>query len=135
VNPSAPVEAGDEGGRVPVATRDAGRYSGDPAVSGSAARPQAASSDFRRLWAEHEVPAKRMDRKTVIHPRVRELLLDTETLVGLEHRQRLMALTPADNETREQLELPQALGSQEFSQARETSSHGGVAGHRFDESP
>jgi hypothetical protein len=92
---------------------------------------QAASGEFRRLWAEHEVAVKRVDRKTVIHPRVGELLLDTETLVGLDHRQRLMVLTPADNETRERLALLQVLGGQEFSQARETSSHGGVA----DESP
>jgi hypothetical protein len=60
----------------------------------------------------------RADRKTVIHPRVGELLLDCETLVGLDHRQRLMVLTPADNETRERPELLQVLGTQESPRKR-----------------
>lgn len=108
-----------------------GQHSGDPAVAGLVARLQAASSDFRRLWVGHEVAVKRTDRKTVIHPRVGTLLLDCETLVGLDHRQRLMVLTPADNETRERLELLQVLGLQEFAQVRGTSPEGDVADRRF----
>ena len=112
-----------------------GQRSGDPAVAGLVARLQAASSDFRRMWAEHEVAVKRADRKIVIHPRVGELLIDCETLVGLDHRQRLMVLTPADNETRERLELLQVLGPQASSQAGETSPDGDVADRRFHKHP
>ncbi|MDQ0774970.1 transcriptional regulator with XRE-family HTH domain [Streptomyces aurantiacus] len=96
-----------------------GRHSGDSAVAAFVARLQATNDDFRRMWAEHEVAVKRTDRKTLIHPRVGELLMDVETLAGLDHRQRLMVLTPADNETRERLELLRVLGIQEFTQARE----------------
>lgn len=50
------------------------------------------------------------------HPRVDRLLLNCETLVGLDHQQRLMVLTPADHESRERLELLQVLGLQDFNQ-------------------
>ena len=48
----------------------AGRRSGDPDAAGLVDRLQAASADFRRLWAEHEVAVRRADRKTFLHPRV-----------------------------------------------------------------
>ncbi|GAA2279995.1 hypothetical protein GCM10010145_60300 [Streptomyces ruber] len=92
----------------------AGRRSGDPAVAVFVARLQAVSCGFRRMWAEHEVAVERTDRKTVIHPQVGRLVLDCETLVGLDRQQRLMVLTPADHESRERLELLQVLGLQEF---------------------
>jgi transcriptional regulator with XRE-family HTH domain len=139
VRASHPPEEHERHGRELVADLRVavGRHPGDRAVTGFVARLQAASSDFRRMWAEHEVAVKRADRKTLIHPRVGELLMDTETLVGLDHRQRLMVLTAADNETRERLELLQVLGIQEFSQARETSpdDDDGVAGRRLHDDP
>ncbi|MGP2441086.1 helix-turn-helix transcriptional regulator [Streptomyces sp. JW3] len=92
-----------------------GRSSGDPAVAAFVERLRARSDDFRRMWAEHEVAVKRTDRKRLIHPRVGPLLLDCETLVGVDHQQRLMVFTPADHESRERLELLQVLGLQEFS--------------------
>ena len=48
----------------------AGRRPGDPVVAGLVERLRAASADFRRLWAEHEVAVRRADRKTMVHPRV-----------------------------------------------------------------
>jgi hypothetical protein len=75
---------------------------------------QAASADFRRLWAEHEVAVRRADRKTVLHPRVGRLLLDCETLLTPDQGQQLLVLTPADAETRERLELLRVLGIEEF---------------------
>ncbi|WP_431916475.1 helix-turn-helix transcriptional regulator [Nonomuraea jabiensis] len=92
----------------------AGRRSGDPAVAGLVGRLQAASADFRRLWAEHEVAVRRADRKTVLHPRVGRLLMDCETLVTPDQGQQLLVLTPADAETRERLELLLVLGIEEF---------------------
>jgi transcriptional regulator with XRE-family HTH domain len=92
----------------------AGRRSGDPAVAGLVDRLLAASGDFRRLWAEHEVAVRRADRKTVLHPRVGRLALDCETLVTPDQGQQLVVLTPADAGTRERLALLRVLGSQEF---------------------
>jgi len=92
----------------------AGRRSGDPAVAGLVDRLRGASAEFRRLWAEHEVAVRRVDRKTLVHPRVGDLVMDCETLVTPDQRQKLLVLTPADAETRERLELLRVLGVEEF---------------------
>ncbi|MFC6022133.1 hypothetical protein ACFP2T_38970 [Plantactinospora solaniradicis] len=78
---------------------------------------QAASADFRRLWAEHEVAVRRIDRKTIVHPRIGRLLMDCETLVTPDLGQQLLVLSPADAETRERLDLLLVLGIQEFPMA------------------
>ncbi|HKT02355.1 MAG TPA: transcriptional regulator, partial [Rugosimonospora sp.] len=77
-------------------------------------RLRAASAEFRRRWAEHEVGVRRADRKTLVHPRVGRLLLDCETLVTPDQGQQLLVLTPADGEARERLELLRVLGVEEF---------------------
>ncbi|MFD0312769.1 helix-turn-helix transcriptional regulator [Streptomyces flavalbus] len=92
----------------------AGRRSGDPTVTRLVERLNAASADFRRLWAEHEVAVRRADRKTMLHPQVGPLLMDCETLVTPDQRQQLLVLTPADTETRERLDLLRVVGVQEF---------------------
>lgn len=112
----APVEEQEHQGRRLVADlrAAAGRRPGDPAVAGLIKRLQAASADFRRLWAEHEVAVRRADRKTLLHPRVGCLLMDCETLVTPDQNQQLLVLTPADAETRERLELLRVLGTEDF---------------------
>jgi transcriptional regulator with XRE-family HTH domain len=92
----------------------AGRRAGDPEVAGLVSRLRAASSEFDRLWQEHEVAVRRADRKTFLHPRVGQLVMDCETLVTPDRNQQLLVLTPADTETRERLELLRVLGSEEF---------------------
>ncbi|MEV0942151.1 helix-turn-helix transcriptional regulator [Micromonospora wenchangensis] len=92
----------------------AGRRPGDPAVTGLIDRLRAASEDFRRLWAEHEVAVRRSDRKTFVHPRVGRITMDCETLVTPDLGQQLLVLTPADAEARERLELLRVLGVEEF---------------------
>jgi len=92
----------------------AGRRSGDPTVTGLVERLRAASADFRRLWAEHQVAVRRLDRKTVVHPRVGPLLMDCETLVTPDQGQELLVLTPANAEARERLELLRVVGIEEF---------------------
>ncbi|MGV9213456.1 helix-turn-helix transcriptional regulator [Micromonospora sp. RB23] len=92
----------------------AGRRAGDPVVTGLIERLRAASDDFRRLWAEHEVAVRRADRKTFRHPRVGRLTMDCETLVTPDLGQQLLVLTPADAEAREKLELLRVLGIEEF---------------------
>lgn len=95
-----------------------GRRSGDPTVTGLIERLQAASAEFRRLWAEHEVAVRRADRKTLLHPRVGRLVMDCETLVTPDQGQELVVLTPADAETGERLELLRVLGIEEFPRTR-----------------
>jgi transcriptional regulator with XRE-family HTH domain len=92
----------------------AGRRSGDAEVAGLVERLQAASAEFRRLWAEHEVAVRRADRKTFVHSRVGPITMDCETLVTPDQRQQLLVLTPADAEARERLELLRVLGIEEF---------------------
>jgi hypothetical protein len=92
----------------------AGRRSGEPTVAGLVDRLQAASAEFRRLWAGHEVAVRRADRKTFVHPRVGNLLMDCETLVTPDQRQQLLVLTPADSDARERLEFLRVLGTEEF---------------------
>jgi len=92
----------------------AGRRSSDPTVAGLVDRLRAASADFGRLWAEHEVAVRRVDRKTLLHPRVGSLLMDCQTLVTPDQSQQLLVLTPADAATRERLELLRVLGIEEF---------------------
>jgi transcriptional regulator with XRE-family HTH domain len=92
----------------------AGRRSDDPTVAGLVERLLAASADFRRLWAEHEVAVRRADRKTLMHPRVGRLVMDCETLVTPDQGQQLLVLTPADDEARERLALLRVLGVEEF---------------------
>ncbi len=92
----------------------AGRRSGDPVVAGLVERLLAASDDFRRRWAEHEVAVRRADRKTMQHPRVGPVVVDCETLVTPDHGQQLLVLTPADAGSRERLDLLRVLGVEEF---------------------
>ncbi|SNY67190.1 helix-turn-helix transcriptional regulator [Paractinoplanes atraurantiacus] len=92
----------------------AGRRAGDPVVERLVARLEADSDEFRALWSEHEVAVRRMDRKTLTHPRVGDLVMDCETLVTPDLGQELLVLTPADTETRERLALLAVLGVEEF---------------------
>jgi transcriptional regulator with XRE-family HTH domain len=92
----------------------AGRRSGDPVVAGLVERLRAASADFARRWAEHEVAVRRANRKTLLHPRVGPVLMDCETLVTPDQGQQLLVLTPADAEARERLALLRVLGTEEF---------------------
>lgn len=92
----------------------AGRRSADPLVTGLIERLSAASAEFRRFWADHEVAVRRADRKTLRHPRVGPLTMDCETLMTPDQGQMLLVLTPADAETRERLALLRVLGVEEF---------------------
>ena len=92
----------------------AGRRSGDPLVARLVRRLEAASPEFRRLWAEHEVAVRRTDRKILLNERVGRVRLDCETLVTPDRRQQLVVLTPADAEARERLELLRVLGTERF---------------------
>jgi len=96
-----------------------GRRGGDAETTRLVQRLQSTSVEFARLWAEHKVAVRRADRKTFTHPRVGPLVMDCENLIGVDHLQRLIVLSPADAATRERLELLQVLGSQNFQDAPE----------------
>ncbi|WP_084960329.1 helix-turn-helix transcriptional regulator [Thermoactinospora rubra] len=51
----------------------AGRYPDDPEIQVLVAEMLALSPEFARLWAEHEVEVRRMQRKTIHHPAVGEI--------------------------------------------------------------
>ncbi|GAB7036320.1 MULTISPECIES: helix-turn-helix transcriptional regulator [Catenuloplanes] len=91
-----------------------GRQPGDPVITGLVTRLAAASTEFRRLWAAHEVTVGRADRKVLVHPTVGTLLMDCETLLTPDLGQLLLLLTPADAATRESLELLLVLGTETF---------------------
>ncbi|MEU6795810.1 helix-turn-helix transcriptional regulator [Nonomuraea wenchangensis] len=92
----------------------AGRRSSDPVVTRLVERLLAASADFRRLWAEHEVAVRRTDRKSMEHRRVGRLVMDCTTLVTPDQGQQLLVFTPANDEARERLELLRVLGTEDF---------------------
>jgi transcriptional regulator with XRE-family HTH domain len=96
----------------------AGRRAGDPEVDALVSRLREASGDFRLLWADHEVAVRRADQKTLAHPRVGPIRLDCETLVTPDLGQELLVLTPADDESRERLDLLRVLGTEEFAPTR-----------------
>jgi MmyB-like transcription regulator ligand binding domain len=74
-----------------------------------------ASPLFERLWAEHDVAVRHVDRKRVPHPTVGLLALDCEALLTPEHDQRLILSTaPAGTETAEKLELLRVVGLQQL---------------------
>ncbi|GAA1845710.1 helix-turn-helix transcriptional regulator [Pseudonocardia ailaonensis] len=91
-----------------------GRRGTDAEVTGLVARLREVSADFRRLWDDHEVAVRRADRKTFLNPRVGRMCMDCETLLTPDRGQLLVVLTPADDETRERLELLRVLGVEDF---------------------
>jgi transcriptional regulator with XRE-family HTH domain len=89
------------------------RRHGDPAVRRLVEQLRRASPLFERLWAEHDVAVRRVDRKRILHPTVGLLELDCEVLLTPEHDQRLILHTaPPGTETAEKLELLRVVGLQ-----------------------
>ncbi|MCG7209982.1 helix-turn-helix transcriptional regulator [Streptomyces arenae] len=88
----------------------AGRYPDDPALTGLVGELSVKSTDFRRLWADHEVKACAYGVKRVRHPVAGLLTLPYETLtVPEDPDQTLVVYTPEPgSETAERLAL---LGS------------------------
>jgi transcriptional regulator with XRE-family HTH domain len=91
-----------------------GRRPGDPVITALVSRLQSASPSFAELWSAHHVAVRRAHRKTFLHPRVGRLVMDCETLVTPDLRQKLLVLTPADPAARERLDLLLVLGTEEF---------------------
>ncbi|GAA1216123.1 helix-turn-helix transcriptional regulator [Kitasatospora nipponensis] len=78
----------------------------DPAWKALLTRLRNASPDFEEAWQRHEVGARENGSKGFLHPEVGVLRMDfTNLWLGPRPGARLVAYTPADEESRRKLEL------------------------------
>jgi transcriptional regulator with XRE-family HTH domain len=91
--------------------------SGDRFATGLVRALHAASPEFARLWARHDVALRRSDRKRIVHPAVGLVELDFDVLATAQG-QRLIVYSPAPgSEAVGQLELIATLGRERFGTA------------------
>jgi transcriptional regulator with XRE-family HTH domain len=97
------VNRADQLGRMVAQLRGAyGRHVGEPAWTGFVRRLQAASPEFGRMWAEHEVSSPASYQKIFRHPVHERLSLTTNSLAVLAAPgTRMVVYTPADDATRQ----------------------------------
>jgi transcriptional regulator with XRE-family HTH domain len=93
----------DQLGRMVAQLRAAyGRHVGEPAWTGFVRRLQAASPDFARMWAEHEVANPATYVKLFRHPVYDRLAVTTNSLAVMAMPgTRMVVYTPADEATRQ----------------------------------
>lgn len=90
----------------------AARRHGDPDVVELVGQLTATSNEFTAMWADHEVAARRFDRKRIIHPEVGMLDLMCEVLVGANGEQLVLLFARPGTDTREKLDLLRVIGTQ-----------------------
>jgi len=91
------------------------RYPGDSGVRRLVGRLQAASAEFRDLWAEQDVQARRSARKRLRHPAVGWLDLDCEALHDPDRDQWVVLYTaPPGTPSHEALRLLKVVGTQDL---------------------
>ncbi|MGW1741142.1 helix-turn-helix domain-containing protein [Nocardia sp. NPDC001965] len=90
---------------------DAGRHPDDPQLASLVGELSLASSEFRHLWAEHNVHAKTRGRKRFRHPRIGELALDYVAMRAPDDPDMTMMIysAPAGSDTAADLQLLAAL--------------------------
>ncbi len=113
-----PPEDHDEHSRTYVAGLRAvyGRDSHDAEARELVELLRAESSEFARLWDEHEVAVRRDTHKRVIAPAVGLLELDCQILTAENQTERLIVFTAAPgSEDAEKLKLLAVVGNQSFS--------------------
>jgi transcriptional regulator with XRE-family HTH domain len=96
------LNRGDQLGRMVAQLRAAyGRHVGEPAWTGFVRRLQAASPEFSRMWAQHEVASPASYLKIFRHPAYKRLSMTTNSLAVLAAPgTRMVVYTPADDATR-----------------------------------
>jgi transcriptional regulator with XRE-family HTH domain len=96
------VNRADQLGRMVAQLRAAfGRHVGEPAWTGFVRRLQAASPEFDRMWAKHEVASPASYQKIFRHPAHKRLSMTTNSLAVLAvPGTRMVVYTPADDTTR-----------------------------------
>jgi len=89
------------------------RRSGDAEVADFIAKLRSRSTEFDRLWAEHEVAVRISDRKRIQHPEVGMVDIDCETLLSPNAAQHLLVYLPRPGtDAREKLDLLRVIGTQ-----------------------
>ena len=79
-----------------------GHHVGEPTWTGFVRRLQAASPEFRRMWAQHEVASPATYLKIFRHPLYERLTMTTNSLAVLAvPGTRMVVYTPADDATRD----------------------------------
>lgn len=90
----------------------------DPDVRGLVHALDEVSSEFRRIWARHEVAVRRSTRKVLLHPEVGRLELECDVVVSPPSGQRLVLFRPQPGTgTGERLDMLRVLGAQVFTPA------------------
>jgi hypothetical protein len=93
----------------------AARYPGDGGIRALVDRLLAASAEFRGLWAERDVQARRSARKRLRHPVVGWLDLDCEALHDPDRDQWVVLYTaPPGTPSHEALRLLRVVGTQDL---------------------
>src|SRR5690242_2032047 len=93
----------------------AARYPGDGGIRALVDRLLAASAEFRGLWAERDVQARRSAHKRLRHPVVGWLDLDCEALHDPDRDQWVVLYTaPPGTPSREALRLLRVVGTQDL---------------------
>ncbi|WP_328388687.1 helix-turn-helix transcriptional regulator [Nocardia sp. NBC_00416] len=91
----------------------AARRPKDPDVIEYVAALRAASTEFDRLWTEHEVAVRLSDNKTAVHPEVGVIDIFCETLLTPNASQRLLIYWPRPGtDAAEKMELLRVIGTQ-----------------------
>ena len=87
---------------------------GPTSLAGNVARSLlAASPEFTRLWARHEVAVKTAQRKTLVHPELGEIELDCQLLINEVDGQVLLIFTATPGSADDgKLELLSVIGTQ-----------------------
>ncbi|GAA0935291.1 helix-turn-helix transcriptional regulator [Kribbella koreensis] len=89
------------------------RYPSDPAVTDLVEELRNGSSDFARLWKQHDVQAAPMLTKTFRHPVVGEVTVDCDSLALTDRDQHLVLYSaPAGSRDAEALALLNVLGTE-----------------------
>jgi transcriptional regulator with XRE-family HTH domain len=77
------------------------------------------SAEFAGLWERHEVAARFVDHKVLIHPELGEIEVDCQVLFTEDQSQALLVLTaPARTEAFEKIRLLGVLGHEQFEEVR-----------------
>jgi transcriptional regulator with XRE-family HTH domain len=114
-----PVEdhAGESRAQVEDLRATVAARGGDRFATGLVRALRAASPEFTRLWAQHDVAVRRSARKRIIHPVVGLVELDFDVLATAQG-QRLIVYSPAPGSAAVgKLELVAALGRERFDTA------------------
>lgn len=81
---------------------------------------RARSPEFVRIWERHEVVVRAEDHKTIVHPELGDIELDSQKLYTQNQAQALLVFTASPGtEAYEKLQLLSAIGTQRFDSARE----------------